>query len=61
MGDSDFEETFGAQFGAFAESAAALKEMFDTYVGVGFSEEQALQICLTQLAIVGSNHRHDGH
>lgn len=54
MGDESFD--FESQFGPLHASAIALKEMFDTYVGVGFSEHQALHICLTQLAIVGMQH-----
>lgn len=51
MGDQEFANPFSN----FHASAAALREMFETYVSVGFTEEQALQICLTQLAIVGTN------
>lgn len=55
MGDEFDNAGFDNPFSNFHASAAALREMFETYVGVGFTEEQALQICLTQLAIVGTN------
>jgi hypothetical protein len=48
MGDPDFSNPFSD----FHASAAALREMFETYVSVGFTEEQSLQICLAQLSIV---------
>lgn len=53
MGDQQMPQNFGLT--AMAQAAAAMHEMFRSYVEAGFTEDQAIKLIITFMVASGQN------